>query len=324
MRDGKLDFFKCYLILSVVLGHCLNIFCTVENGLHCLLRTFDLPMFMYISGYLLKGSIERYDWKQLILNKITTIIFPAVIWMLVSLLCGDRCFYYFLWAIFASSAIVTITHICFKNKTLELVVLCVTALLFHLIPKNIVNISYLFPFFIFGYFSQNISTISKVKGVVSLLTFIVLFIFVWDSSYNIWNTGGYILSNSIYVAKAVFLRILIGVAGIYTATFILGHIYDCSKNNNIMNLTLRIGKETLSIYLVQHIVVEIGLALLIKYLNINRLISEHFLLFGYVVAPIVALTLLLVMYYIVALIKNYKWTKWMFGFKLSLKNLNCI
>jgi len=83
MRDGKLDFFKGLLIWSVVLGHTLNVLCPTEKSLHMLLRTFDLPMFMYISGFLLRGSLARHHWKQLVVNKVTNIIIPAIVWMLI-------------------------------------------------------------------------------------------------------------------------------------------------------------------------------------------------------------------------------------------------
>ncbi|MBR1520090.1 MAG: acyltransferase family protein [Bacteroidaceae bacterium] len=116
MRDGKLDFFKGLLIWSVVLGHTLNALCPIENSLHILLRTFDLPMFMYISGFLLRGSLARHHWKQLVANKVTNIVVPAVIWMLISLLFGDHCMYYFLWAVFVSSIIVCVCEkICVKS-----------------------------------------------------------------------------------------------------------------------------------------------------------------------------------------------------------------
>lgn len=108
-RDGKLDFFKGLLIWSVVLGHSLNALCP-GTVLHTVIRAFDLPMFMYISGYLMRGSIGRYDWKQLVMNKVTTIAFPAVVWIAVSFMLSDIHSYYFLWAVFISSVVVCLNE----------------------------------------------------------------------------------------------------------------------------------------------------------------------------------------------------------------------
>ena len=115
MRDEKLDFFKGLLIWSVVLGHSLNVLCP-GTVLHTVIRTFDLPMFMFISGRLLQGSVNRYDWKQFVVNKVTNIAFPAVIWILISLLLGDLHSYYFLWSVFISSVLVCLIREIGKNK----------------------------------------------------------------------------------------------------------------------------------------------------------------------------------------------------------------
>lgn len=319
MRDGKLDFFKSLLIWSVVLGHCINALCPDGNSLHPILRTFDLPMFMYISGFLLRSSIERYDWKQLVLNKITNIIFPAIIWSGICFILGDRCFYYFLWAVFASSVIVTMTNAVCKNNNAKIAVLIIVAFLFHFVPKNIVNISFLFPFFIIGYFSQNISRIGFVKGFVSLIIFVLLHIFVWDGSYAIWNTGGYVLSNPTFMIKAVLLRLVIGVVGCYTVVFLFGHFYDHFNTLKVIKIFETIGKYTLSIYLIQHILVEMFLPKLIDYLGIN--INQN-IFYDYIVVPITSFGFLIIMYLIVNLLNKSEYTKWLFGIRINLNKNN--
>lgn len=189
---------------------------------------------------------------------------------------------------------------------------------FHLIPKNIINISFLFPFFLVGYYSKNIASIGWKKGFGTLVLFVLLFILVWNPEYTIWRSGGYILQNTGYMIKVMVIRLIIGMLGIYAATFILGKIYDLYKNLSVTKMFEGIGKETLSIYLLQHIVVEIGLMWLILYMDINQLLSDYQILFGYVIAPVVSLILLWVMYQIVVLMQKCKTTKWMFGFRVNL------
>ena len=318
MRDGKLDFFKGLLIWSVVLGHTLNALTPAENVLHSLLRTFDLPMFMYISGYLLRGSIARYDWRQLILNKFTNIVVPALIWMCISLLFGDKCFYYFLWAVFVSSLIVCICEKISSKHIMSCIFVCLAAIIFHLIPINIINISFLYPFFIFGYYSKNIAQIGWKTGWVSFLIFVSLFVSVWQSDYSIWKSGGYVLHNSEYMLKVVALRLIIGMAGIYTVAFLGGKLYDRYKTLSLINLFVKIGKETLSIYLLQHIIVEILLNRAVNGSTLSMLFADNSLLAGYVLSPMVSLILLFLMYGVILLIQKSKYTKWLFGFRVTL------
>lgn len=319
MRDGRLDFYKGYLIWSVVLGHCLNALCPYENTLHLLLRTFDLPMFMYISGFLLKGSIGRYNWKQLLLNKLTNIIAPALVWSAISFLFGDKCWYYFLWAVFISSAVVCL---CEKilPKAFVAVGLITIAIAFHLIPKNIVNISYLFPFFLIGYYSRQVSHVGMRKGLASLAVFALLFVSVWKPDFTVWRTGGYILDNPVFMLQVVSLRLIIGMAGIYAAILLLGRLYDVlAESSGSVNLVVSIGKETLSFYLLQHIIVEVCLPLLVDKGGFTSFAETNPMLSVYLVAPVFSLLMLLFMYYIVMLIQGSKYTKWLFGFRISLK-----
>lgn len=329
MRDGKLDFYKAFLIWSVVLGHCINALCPSGNYLHLALRTFDLPMFMYISGFLLNGSIARYDMNQLVLNKVTSIVVPAIIWICISYLLGDKHMYYFLWAIFFSSVIVCLfSHISAEINNrheariisyIETTLIVLTAFGLHLVPVNIVNISYLFPFFVVGYFSNNISNISWKWGCMSLALFAYLIAFVWTPQYTIWNTGGYILQNTAFMIKVVTLRILIGLSGIYAVSFLLGALYDMFKSDRIIGFIQNVGKETLSIYLMQHIVVEILLVRLVRYLNINGILRNHEIIVGYIITPLISVILLLVMYGFVFILKKSECTRWLFGFKIKLK-----
>lgn len=329
MRDGKLDFYKAFLIWSVVLGHCMNALWQTGNFMHLALRTFDLPMFMYISGFLLKGSIKRYECFQLILNKITNIIAPAIIWIFISYLFGDKHMYYFLWSVFFSSVIVCLIarisselHRCYSFKIVslfELTLIVLIALCMHFIPVNIVNISYLFPFFAIGYFSKNVSQVDWKWGCVSLALFIYLIVFVWTPHYTIWNTGGYILRDTTFMLKVVFLRLFIGMLGIYAVCFLLGALYNMFKNDKAMKFIQNVGKETLSIYLMQHVVVEIFLVRFVRNMNIYDNLQNHQIVIGYLVTPLISIILLLLMYGLVTMLKESKYTKWLFGFKVTLK-----
>ncbi|MBR1520089.1 MAG: hypothetical protein IJ635_02505 [Bacteroidaceae bacterium] len=180
------------------------------------------------------------------------------------------------------------------------------------------NISFLFPFFLFGYYTKNISQIGWKRGLLSMSFFVLLLVCVWHPQYSIWNSGGYILQNTEYMIKVVLLRLMIGMAGIYTTIFVMGRFYDKYKGLSILNLFVGIGKETLSIYLLQHIVVEIGFLRLARSLYTHDFLTENHLMLGYVVAPVVSFILLYVMYKVICIVQKHKSVKWLFGFKLSV------
>lgn len=316
MRDERLDFFKGILIWSVVLGHCINAFCPDGNTLHLLLRTFDLPMFMCISGFLLKGSLERNDWKQVLMNKLTGLVMPAVVWTLVSWLLGDRCFYYFLWAVFASTLFVCLCERFFSNRRFALGVLVLLAATFHLFPFKIANLSFLFPFFLMGYYSQDVICVGWRRGLLSLVFYVILFVFLWQPEYTIWNSGGYVLREPAQMIPVVLIRLGIGVAGIWAVSFLLGGVHEKMHDTAVIKFFERLGQETLAIYVMQHVVVEMGLPQLVRVEDIYGVLACHPRVTGWVVAPGASLVLLVAMFRLALLLKKSASSKWVFGFRM--------
>lgn len=316
MRNGRLDFLKGLMIWSVVMGHTINALCHENNLLHITLRTFDLPMFMYISGFLLKGSLGRYEWKQLLMNKMTMLLIPALVWTGISMLLCDRCFYYFLWAVFFCCIIVASVYTCCCNRLWKWFVLIGVAVLLHLVPVNVVNMSFLFPFFLLGYMSRKIVQVRWPWGITALMVFVVLLMCVWSPQYSIWNSGGYVLGEPKYMIPVVLLRLGIGVAGIYAVSFLMGNVHDGLKNTRGVRLFERIGRETLAIYVMQHVVVEIGMKHLAGMEDISGVLVRHPLIMGYVVAPLVSFVLMTAMCEMAIILKKSDYSKWMFGFRM--------
>lgn len=157
------------------------------------------------------------------------------------------------------------------------------------------------------------------KGMVALVVFICLILCVWRPEYTVWKTGGFILHNTGFMLQIVLLRLFLGMAGVYSVVFVMGSLYDKTSQLSVTKLFADIGKQTLAIYMMQHIVVEIGLSNLVKSMGIKGLLVEHPILMGYVVPPLISLLLLYAMYCIAKLMQESKYTKWMFGFKMSLR-----
>ena len=117
--------------------------------------------------------------------------------------------------------------------------------------------------------------------------------------------------------KVVLIRLAIGGTGIYSAVFLWERLYNYCKDETFVKLIYNIGKETLAVYLMQHIVVEILLLKTVRTLGIRGMLDGQQLLAGYILIPILSFVLLVIMYYAVDYIKRYKHTTWIFGFKLK-------
>lgn len=116
----------------------------------------------------------------------------------------------------------------------------------------------------------------------------------------------------------VVLRLVLAMAGIYSVIFILGYAYDKSKNSTLIVLFSKIGQQTLAIYLMQHIIVEIGLPIVIHGLDISDTLKINDVVSGYLFTPIISFILLYLMYRLTVLMGLSKYTKWLFGFNVVL------
>lgn len=82
MRDSKIDFYKGMLMVGVIWGHTINAYHLSDYTcwIHLFFRTYDMPFFMLLSGVFLAVSIQKYDLKKLLLNKLTTLFVPLAVW----------------------------------------------------------------------------------------------------------------------------------------------------------------------------------------------------------------------------------------------------
>lgn len=319
MRDNKLDFYKGFLMFSVVFGHTINALLYGTGGhimLHTLLRTFDMPMFMLISGFLLRGSLQRHNEWHIIANRTTGIALPAIIWMAITFAIGHQNTYYFLWAVFGSSVIIAGAHKLFNNEAVRIAIVAFCIAVLHAIDYRCMNMAYLLPFFAIGYYIKSLQ-LTKWQGFIAILLFAVAFCF-WKTNYTFWNAGANLLHNTPKMAAIVCFRFAIGILGIAAAVFVLDHLYDKFSNSWIIATTVKFGKETLGLYLTQYVAVEVGIASLMRTIiaHYNGYpLMNHQILAGYIIAPLAAFGILMVLHLIISILKRTKATRWLFGVK---------
>lgn len=87
IRDVRIDILKAIGIILVVAGHSNNPFSSY-------IYTFHMPLFFFISGYLMYKSKTR-KFKDFIINKIKTIIIPYLVYWVISMIIFLNIFYLF-------------------------------------------------------------------------------------------------------------------------------------------------------------------------------------------------------------------------------------
>lgn len=165
-RNERMDFYKGMLMWGVLWGHCITVLLLGTNndiGIHVILRTYDMPMFMLISGYYLRyGNVyKKKTIGTLLRDKITTILFPLVLWSLISTRGVTIFNYYFLWAILLSVVLIIIVHLIFRESVWEYIALGIISVGLNFVPFDFFNCSYLFPFFVIGYVLNTNSLLFK-------------------------------------------------------------------------------------------------------------------------------------------------------------------
>ena len=192
-RDLRLDLCRGMLMFGVIWGHAITVLLngySNEIGIHPILRTYDMPLFMILSGYFLAIGINRKTKVQMLKDKITTILIPTILWSLIASRGKSIFNYYFCYSVFLSSVLVVLANC--MNKNFKVLFLCGIAVLLQIVPFKF-NMSYLYPFFLFGYFF-NFKLIDKFinGGGKICLGIYLLFMLLEARLYNMVNRRSYI------------------------------------------------------------------------------------------------------------------------------------
>lgn len=97
VRNADFDFIKGILILLVIYGHLCMYFSETDyekNTLTTYIRLFQMPLFIFISGYFQKSVISLSDMWQKLLKSIRHIIIPMGCWAIIAF-CTKVIIYYF-------------------------------------------------------------------------------------------------------------------------------------------------------------------------------------------------------------------------------------
>ena len=281
-RNQLLDILKGIAIILVVIGHCIQYgsgesFLEQEaffnNFIFKFIYSFHMPLFMLISGYLFHFSMQKYKTKEIIINRIKTLIIPifsySIIMILIELMIGNNVNFtqiflnnlWFLWAIFYCSIIVLIINKLLKDNLL-IYLLIFISLFFIPETHGIALYKFMYPFFTIGYLFNKYYKKEMIKDKISIrvltcilgLAFIVLLLNYNEKIY-IYLTGYYILKGNIISQLIIDIyRTLIGFIGSVFVILLVKKYMEKFKFIYVNKIFSYIGSKSLGIYTISTLI----------------------------------------------------------------------
>ena len=329
-RDQKMDFIKGVTIFLVVWGHIVQHLYHGEgsfygNMVYKIIYTFHMPLFMFISGYFFKSSLDKRSLIEIIKLKIIQLGIPIFIW---------TCFYYvedliytgdrfqikqlfnllfrrlwFLTAYLILSIFIAIVWQFFKKYSKGFVLTCgLLGFLILIVPDwlfSAVYFKFMYPYFVAGIFAmafkEQLESYKKQIFIVSTVVFLLLLIGFKDN-YYVYTSGMYLPFGEGFLEQLyiIYYRYFIGLAGTIMVMGILGYLYSLGHNH----LFVKLGKYTMEIYIV-HI-------FFLNYLyrfQAQNLLSMNQWIYNLVYTPIVSALLTIICLGIIKLLYKNKYTK---------------
>ncbi|MCD8235235.1 MAG: acyltransferase family protein [Prevotellaceae bacterium] len=343
VRDSRWDFYRAILAFGVILGHTINALkCSNElsSWLYTFIRSYDMPMFAFISGVFLYKSAKRHSFFTNLANKIFGILIPALIWTLVL-----NCFYgefkldythfWFLWSLFFCSAIVlAIDAVCVRYNGIKAFMLVALCILFNTVIDDPWFIGFLLVPCVVGYYYEDIKRlVDKVRIQSFILKTGIVIIFIvmecfWSTDYSIWNIGCnmFAFGTPMITGIQIVFRTVLGVTGCFVMKLFIDFIYRNLSQSSSKYATRILagggitGQCTLEIYILQCLLVEnfgaTCISVILRYLGYNPFtFNMNFL--QLVIAPVIAVVAFIVAYFLQKYIKKIPFVgKFVFGFSM--------
>lgn len=331
IRNYKMDYIKGISIFLVVWGHIVQHFYGGFDGdfygniVYKVIYTFHMPLFMFISGYFFKPSLDKRSFWEILYLKFLQLGVPIIIWTIFYyienlLYTGAsfsprelfRLFFRRLWflsALFMLIVLISIVWQFWKKYSTGFILTCVIlSFLILIVPDELfsaVYLKFMYPYFIAGILTNAFQDkLREWKTPFYLLGTVIFLLLLpgFQDNYYVYTSGMYLpfggdLEGQLFI---IYYRYIIGFAGIITIMGILSFLYSLEYNKFFIQL----GNYTLGIYIVHIFFLnyfgrwDIG-----KYFPMNEWVYN--LLF----TPAVSILLTLICVGIILLINKNKYLK---------------
>lgn len=274
-----------------------------------------MPLFMALVGYF-AGSLLKMNFRSLLLKKGRQLLLPAItfglIIFLISILeydfvTGLNEWFSCLWFLKSAFICCIIYYVSFRVIHSTFAAVIISLLVSQVIAGFKVDLMY--PCFLFGLFvNKNIGYIKENSLRICLVSgsiFCVMLLF-WDASFWSIPSRSDVLGSLPDLSLAGSYAYLVGyriVIGLVGTLFFISLFELISKKiyvpEKLANLS-RLGEETLGIYLLQTLVLEIVMQRWVILDEANALV------FNFIISPLIALAVLVLCHFLISLIKKSK------------------
>lgn len=284
-RIDDFDFIKGCLILFVVWGHfCMYLSGTdyEKNLLTTYIRLFQMPLFIFISGFFQKPIAGLKSGLGKVNKSITHIAIPMVSWIVLvyvtKLLLNKASYngleyfieqahgivslFWYLGCLLMCLFLYTILSLCQNlNKKLGNFLFFLSIVLSTMVNVSIFHFSFLWIFFCLGFYTKNVLSTSWFKQIPKkffTISFIILTICVlllgWNykTRWTFYNTDNCIFTyDSGWNSEVWFViyRYFLYIASTFCSFYLLKNLFIKIKKSHTSSIIVSIGKETLFIYI---------------------------------------------------------------------------
>lgn len=275
LRKPEFDIAKAIAIFMVVFGHVYNSL----FGLHSILIDFcHMPVFFFISGYFLQGSIERQSFKDFCIRKTRSLLIPYICWSLVSFITNivlkyiqhgtelgikeivdegiyiffySRSVWFFIELYAASIFLISFYKIANRFRINRYICWLTGWFLLSIIipgePFAFFKYKWLFPFMIAGVFCADKKLnkyLNKLAAIASVSVFIFASEILYHESYfSVYGTFGY---STLKETGFGLLYYVISLLGVISIIGISANI----RNGMVEKLFVYVGRYSMDIYVI--------------------------------------------------------------------------
>jgi fucose 4-O-acetylase-like acetyltransferase len=323
-RIDYIDLLKGFAIFCVLWGHSLQYLRNGADFFHNpvfeFIYSFHMPLFFLISGFFFKSSL-KLNFKNFLLKKSIQLLLPCFVWACLAMCMRlGKCFhneiynldlvqeiksltrwpFWFLQELFMSYILIYVGYKILRKEWLVFIL----SIIFVLVVSFCRMQRFLLPLFLAGIFLEN-----KYLFVQHHLKWFLcgsglvfgMCLFFWDGNYTIYVTrfpsiiNLKTLSFNFSNINIALFRLLTGLSGSIFFFTLFQRFY---KTNKFCSYAEKIGTYTLSIYVLQVIILEKCINNLIDFQEINIWI------YSLILTPLIALLVLFICMTINRLMRN--------------------
>lgn len=285
-RNAYVDILKGLLMFSVVLGHTAT---ALKSGMSVscgpypyvpYLRPLDMPLFMAISGYFFYFSCCKRSWQEIMVNRVTMVFIPCVVWIwmgqLVRFAVSPTSLtwvpdgLWFLWSLLMCCGLTVLLHTALGTRCWLGALVMAVLMLF--VEHDPYNVGYMFPFFFMGYLTSRWSLLSRFRwwmGALALIAFSGLYALLgtpFAACWSVWDSHTYLFGPMGVQrhAELYAYRMAMGFFGCISFAWVVALCCRACRRlpqlsapcRGIRRFFIRLGEYSLAVYCIQSVLVE--------------------------------------------------------------------